>query len=496
MGDVGAYFDAFFGNPPFAGKNAITDRSGERYIDWLMATRPEVKGRPNTDLCAYFFRRGADLLGEHGALGFVATNTIAEGDSRLMSLKALIDDGAFIYDARSSMPWPGDASVSVAVVHVALGRVVAGVGAPHLDGRPVKAIDSRLTPHRERPEPRRLQANADKAFMGGKLVGAGLAVSLDQYEALVRADPKNAEVLRPYLGGEETNRRHDGDFERYVIDFTTKSLEEAQRWPMLMEIVEAKVRPAREHDKRGTYKTYWWRPGESGGALYRALTGKERCLVASRHTKHLAFSFKPTPWFFAESLNVFAFDTYAAFAALQSRVHELWARLLSSSMRTDLRYSASDCFETFPFPPDDAACSLEAVGQKLYELRAGFMADESVGLTATYNQLKDPRCDDARVTALRRAHEEVDRAVLDTYGWKDIRVPAFVEPTTDEERGDLEVFGEVVLGRLFTLNSERAEDERRRGVVQGKGKQARAPTRRGTKPAAGGGQGRLPGVGT
>jgi hypothetical protein len=209
----------------------------------------------------------------------------------------------------------------------------------------------------------------------------------------------------------------------------------------------------------------------------------------------LSFSFRPTSWFFAETLNVFAFDTFWAFAVLQSRAHELWARLLSSSMRTDLRYSASDCFETFPFPPDDAVSSLEAVGQKLYELRAGFMADEFIGLTATYNRLKDPGCDDARVTALRRAHEELDRAVLDAYGWKDIHVPAFVEPTTDEERGNLEAFGEAVLDRLFALNSERAEDERRRGVVGAKGKQARATTRRGKKPATGGGQGQLPGVG-
>lgn len=494
MGGVGAYFDAFVGNPPFAGKNAITDTSGDRYIDWLMAARPEVKGRPNTDLCAYFFRRAADLLGEHGAVGFVATNTIAEGDSRLMSLKALIHDGAVIYDAQPSMPWPGDASVAVAVVHVALGRVVAGVGALHLDGRAVKAIDSRLTPHRERPEPTRLQANADKAFMGGKLVGAGLAVSLAEYAQLVRADPKNAEVLRPYLGGEETNRRHDGSFERYVIDFTTKTLEEARRWPMLMEIIEAKVRPAREHDKRGTYKTYWWRPGESGGALYEALRGMPRCLVSANVTKHLVFSFRPTSWFFSQTLYVFAFDRAAAFAVLQSRVHEVWARLLSSSLEERLRYTASDCFETFPFPEVSDETTLERIGECLHEARAKYLGDEEVGLTATYNLLKDARCDDVRVVELRRAHEELDRAVLDAYGWTDIRVPPFVEPMTQAERGAVETFGGAVLDRLFALNAERAEEERRRGVAGVKGKQGRAVARRKKKGAPGAGQGQLPGV--
>jgi hypothetical protein len=494
MTRVGAYFDAFVGNPPFAGKNAITDTSGPRYIDWLMAARPEVKGRPNTDLCAYFFRRVADLLGENGAIGFVATNTIAQGDSRLMSLKALIDDGAVIYDARSSMPWAGDASVTVAVVHVALGRVVNAVRERRLDGRTVPAIDSRLTPHRERSEPKRLQASADKAFMGGKLVGAGLAVSLAEYEHLVRADPSNAQVLRPYLGGEEANRSPTGEFERYVIDFTSMSLAEAGRWPALMEIVEARVRPAREHDKRRTYKTYWWRPGESGGALYNALRGKSRCLVSACVTKHLVFSFRPTSWFFSQTLYVFAFDTHAAFAVLQSRVHEPWARLLSSSMRSDLRYSASDCFETFPFPPEALMSALEEAGHKLYEMRARYMADEDVGLTVTYNRLKDARCDDARVVEARQAHEELDRAVLSAYGWGDISVPAFSAPVTAPEHAAVEAFEDAVLERLFALNAQRAEEERLRGAgTKATGESVR---RRGKKGGTEGGQGQLPGLGS
>src|SRR5690349_20872899 len=84
-----AFVDAFVGNPPFAGKNAITEAAGPGYLDWLMVVRPEVRGRPNTDLAAYFFRRAADLLGVHGTVGFVSTSAIAQGDTRLMSLKHL-----------------------------------------------------------------------------------------------------------------------------------------------------------------------------------------------------------------------------------------------------------------------------------------------------------------------------------------------------------------------------------------------------------------------
>lgn len=251
-----AYMDGFVGNPPFAGKNRITEANGPGYVDWLMALHPDVIGKPNTDLSAYFFRQTSALLGAHGTIGLIATNTIAQGDSRLMSLKHLVDRGAEIYAARSTMPWPGTANVAVSVAHLALGTARSGVRARELDGRAVDVIDSRLTPRRERPEAVTLRANANLSFMGGKLVGAGLAVSLEQHAELLAADPRNREVLRPYLGGEEVNRNPGGGFDRYMIDFTTKSLEEARTWPTLMGIVEKKVRPAREKDNRGTYKTY------------------------------------------------------------------------------------------------------------------------------------------------------------------------------------------------------------------------------------------------
>ena len=485
-GALGAMMDGVVGNPPFAGKNTITEASGKGMLDWFMAIRPEVKGRPNTDLCAYFLRRAADLLGKHGALGLVATNTIAQGDSRLMSLKALVDGGARIYAAESSMPWPGKAAVIVSIVHIALGRVAERTSSLILDGRGVSAIDSRLSPKPERAEALTLRSNLETGFVGGKLIGSGLAVSAREYEELVASDPANAKVLRPYLGGEEANSNPRGEHERYVIDFTAMTLDEARNWPMLVAIVEAKVRPARERDNRGTYKTYWWRPGESGGALYAAISGKSRCLVTSRVTKHLMLSFRPATWFFAETLNVFAFDAHGPFAILQSRVHEPWARLLSSSLEDRLRYSASDCFETFPFPQPDPRTvipELEAIGEKLYDTRARLMVDTNQGLTKTYNALKDPASTDPRILELRALHEEMDRAVLAAYGWSDIPVPPYC-PLNDADREALQAFEDEVIDRLYVLNATRAQEEKRLGHAP-KGKRSTAAAEGGDIDAAG-----------
>jgi hypothetical protein len=153
-----------------------------------------------------------------------------------------------------------------------------------------------------------------------------------------------------------------------------------------------------------------------------------------------------------------------------------------------LNYSASDCFGTFPFPKPDPRTvvpSLEAIGERLYSARAKYMVETQQGLTQTYNKLTGPTCHDAPIVELRRLHEEMDRAVLDAYGWSDIAVPPFC-PATPAEQAALEAFNDEVIDRLFVLNAERAEQERLAGLGGGKkGKQAGRGRKGGGK--AGGG---------
>ena len=163
-------------------------------------------------------------------------------------------------------------------------------------------------------------------------------------------------------------------------------------------------------------------------------------------------------------------------------------------MRSDLRYSASDCFETFPFPqPDPRAVipALEDVGERLYTERAKYMVDKQQGLTQTYNALKDKRMTDARVVELRRLHDEMDRAVLAAYGWDDLAVPPYGTPTSDAEKKALERFEDEVINRLFALNAKRAEEERVQTEREAVSKPAKAKGGRKKKGDEGGGQGEL-----
>lgn len=335
-----------------------------------------------------------------------------------------------------------------------------------LDGERVEVINSFLRAKRERPDPFVLKANEGKSFEGSIVLGMGFTLTSERRKELIRKDPRNAERIFPYIGGEEINTSPTQDFDRYVINFGDMSLAEAERWPDLLSIVRETVKPEREELREtvdcGRLKATWWLFCRTRPELQESIALLKRCLVTSRVTKHLCFAFQPTDRVFAETLYVFPLDDHARFAVLQSRVHEAWARLLSSSLMNDLRYAASDCFETFPFPPDDApgpSSAVERAGEALYEARARYLAETGLGLTKAYNALKGPDNDDPGVARLRELHETMDRAVLDAYGWEDLEVPPYV-PATEADRRALERFEGEIIDRLFLLNAERARLER------------------------------------
>lgn len=199
--------------------------------------------------------------------------------------------------------------------------------------------------------------------------------------------------------------------------------------------------------------------------MYKAIRPLKRCLVTAISSKHRTFCWQPSTQVFDQTLVVYPVEGDEFFGLVQSRVHEVWSVLLSATLKADQRYNPSRAFSTFPLPLR-ASDALGAAGRALHDARTQYMCRGKQGLTKTYNALKDRENNDPRIVELRRLHEAIDRAVLDAYGWTDIEVPPYGTPVTADERRALERFEDEVIDRLFALNAERAEDERRRGIAK------------------------------
>ncbi|WP_322487714.1 Eco57I restriction-modification methylase domain-containing protein [Chloroflexus sp.] len=473
-------FDVIVGNPPFLGGRNLSEAYGETYSKWLIELHAGASG--GADLAAHFFRRAFDLLRAGGALGLIATNTIAQGDTRATGLRWICTHGGEIYAARRRVPWPGQAAVIVSVVHLVKGRYH---GVKYLDRREAAQITAFLFHRGGHDDPARLAENAGKSFQGSIILGMGftfddtdtkgVATPLAEMERLIAANLACREVIFPYIGGEELNSSPTHAHHRYVINFGERT-EAACRacWPELMAIVERKVKPERITKDARKYPRMvleWWKFFNPRPELNAAIAPLRRVLALSRVSQHLAVTFLPARMVYADSLIIFPFETYAAFCALQARPHEVWARFFASSLKDWLRYTPSDCFETYPFPAGwEKDAALEAAGKAYYEYRAGLMVQRNEGLTALYNRFHDPDEDDPAIVRLRELHAAMDAAVLRAYGWDDL-LPLACEFVLDYEIDEAtwsrrknpyryrwpDPVRDEILARLLERNAQRAK---------------------------------------
>jgi hypothetical protein len=243
----------------------------------------------------------------------------------------------------------------------------------------------------------------------------------------------------------------------------------ATEYPDCLRIVEEKVKPERDRNKRKVRRERWWQFAERAPDLYATIAGMDRVFAIAATSRTLAIAWAPSSIVFSHATYVFAFDRPGVFALLQSMAHDAWARVHGSSMRTDLRYTPSDCFETYPFPVSTSA--LDPIGERYNEHRRTVARTRNEGLTRIYNRFSDPKESAPDIVLLRELHVEMDSQVASSYGWTDLDLGHDCHQTKQGVRFTIsEPARQEVLARLLRLNHERYQDEVRRGLHDKKGR--------------------------
>jgi len=206
-------FDCILGNPPFLGNRKISGSFGDAFLECI---KYEFAPIGAVDLVTYFFRRIFDIIKQGGFQSLISTNTIAQGDAREDGLDVIVKHGGAINHAVKSMKWPGKAAVEVALVSITkqnwTGKFVLG-------GKSVKTITSYLDNSEVTGNPYSLKANENKSFQGSIVLGKGFIVTPQEAAKLIEKDPKNKDVLFPYLNGEDLNSQPAQSASRWVINF-------------------------------------------------------------------------------------------------------------------------------------------------------------------------------------------------------------------------------------------------------------------------------------
>ncbi|MFH8681262.1 Eco57I restriction-modification methylase domain-containing protein [Streptomyces lydicus] len=452
-------FDAVVGNPPFLGGKKISGSVGKEYLAWLQRwDGGNVKG--SADLAARFVLRAQRLLSVRGQLGYITTNTLVQGDTLDVGLAQAVSRGMTLRRGKNSHPWPSS-SANLEIVNIWGSQApLSDTSLRWLDGEEVPAIGSDLEPvGRVNGRPRRLAENDGLAFMGSNVIGLGFTLESDQAAELIRRNTRNEEALAPYIIGKDLNQRPDCSASRWIIDFHGWTLEKAEEYPDLIEIVRREVKPQRDRNNRANYRENWWRHGERAINLYSRIQDLDHVLAISLVSNAVMPVRVRTGPVFAHKCAVFAIDSFAGLALLSSNIHTIWTIRYSSTMRRDINYSPSDVFLTLPRPISTS--HMDRLGRRLDSERRELMLDRSWGLTTTYNHVHDPADHDPKVQALRELHAEIDAAVLAAYGWSDLDLEIGHHPTKIGTRWT------VSKDARFELLDRLLEENHRRAALEG-----------------------------
>ncbi|MEU1530161.1 Eco57I restriction-modification methylase domain-containing protein [Streptomyces fagopyri] len=455
-------FDAVIGNPPFLGGTKISGALGGNVRDWFSYVVAGGRGGGRADIVAYFFLRATELLTPKGNLGLIATNTIAQGDTRETGLDLMVKKGFTITRATQSRPWPAvSANLEYAAVWGSLSKVSVEVSRM-ADDVPVRRISTLLEAGgRIEGHPVKLIENRGVTFEGCKPYGGGFVITQEEASEWLNADTKNAEVLFPYLNGEDLNSRPDSTPSRWIIDFNDRTEISARGYPIPFNRILEEVRGERARKSKAVRDAPWWLFFRARPAMRAAISELSEFLVLTRHSVTVMpcrVKKGPIP---SEATVVFATESYSDQAVLSSSLHQLWAIMYGSTMRADIRYTPSDVFETFPRPVHSNR--LSEIGSMLNAERQNIMLRRGLGLTKLYHLVNDSNIDgslDADVARLREIHVELDQAVMVAYGWDDVPLDHDFHAYRQVQRWTVSPAARVeILDRLLEENHRRAASQ-------------------------------------
>jgi hypothetical protein len=434
-------FDVCIGNPPYLGAKNILEEKTPAEVAALRRAYPDVGG--TSDYVSYWFRKTHDMMPPGGRAGLVGTANIRSGDTRKNTLDYIVDHDGVIYEAVSSQPWSGDASVEVSIVNWVKGDYEGDKTLWLTRGTTkmtVGDITGSLSTETDLRHAAKLEVNRKPQviFQGQTPQHKNFVLTVKQARAMVAKDTKSKAVLHPYLIGKDLTKT--GAPSRFIIDIPdTDAMVAAATAPAAYEHVRTHVLPDREELvrkeakrnkalleadpkarllwERRDFMPKWWHLWRRREDMLTAIGGLKRYIVLSRvavWTRPSIYAFVAPDIHPGDALTVFAFEDDYSFGILHSSYHRAYFEERCSKMRVDLRYTSRTVFDTYPWPQ---APTGEAVGmvvdvvERIIDLRDDRLT-AGISLEAQYKSLRDPGRNE-----LRTLQEELDKAVGVAYGF-------------------------------------------------------------------------------
>jgi hypothetical protein len=444
--------DYIVSNPPFIGNKRMKESLEDGYVTTL---RDVYKDVPDTvDFVMYWCKKAADLVSIKKVQGFglITTNSITQSFNRDVLNNYISNQQLFLSFAIPDHPWideKGGASVRIAMTVGTSQNVLQAIllksksesigddGVTIVEFESFRGfIHSDLSVGANVAAMKPLKSNEKMSFQGVIPLGAGFRLEQSELNDLGLNIDNLPSVIRPYMIGRDIVQNYQI---KWVIDFFGLTENEALlKYPFFYQRLLEKVKPIRDQNNRESRKLNWWLFGENAPKLRKAIKDLPRFIVTPDTSKFKPFTFVDSSILPDVQLYSVVSNDAWILGVLESSVHQKWLNKIAPRMGkgNDLRWKPSVVFDPFPFP--DATLEqkekIRQLGERLDLHRKQVQAQHpEITITGMYNLLEKLRKGEeftdkdreynnkALVSTLKQIHDELDNAVLEAYGWEDLK---------------------------------------------------------------------------
>ena len=407
------------GNPPFVGaKQQTTEQRAQ-----VRGVAALGKSGGTLDyVAAWFIKAGAYVKGSRARIGFVATNSITQGEQVAQLWPVLFGRCKLeIAFAHRTFAWGSDArgKAHVHVVILGLDRREAAraekrlFSYPDINGDPEESRHVALSPYLfdaaglsdprlvVRKESRPINGFTPLRYGSQPIDGGNLIFDAAGRESLLAVEPEAGIFLRPFVGAREYLQGGD----RWILSLCDVTPDRLARLPRVREHVAA-VRAYRLKSERPATRDLASFPTEFAFTTIPETPFLVVPEASSERREYVPIGWLKPPTVPSNLVRVQENTSLGQFGLLTSAMHMAWVRHIGGRLKSDYRYTIGLVYNTFPTPPGFA--SGEASLLKLKPLAQAVLDARTAHPNATLADIYDP---DLMPPTLRRAHTRLDRAV-------------------------------------------------------------------------------------
>ena len=408
------------GNPPFGGAKY---QSSEQRAQVRRIAQLGGSGGTLDYVTAWFITAGEYLRLSPARIGFVATNSITQGEQVAQLWPILFDRcGLEITFAHRTFAWgsdaPGMARVHVVIIglcrHAMEPAVKRLFSYDDLRGDPTESQHGALTAylfdaanlanrHLVVDERSRPLCDVPQLIIGSKPIDGGHYIfDGDGMRLFLQREPKAEQYLHPFIGSEE----FINGGERWILNLHNAAPEELRSMPAVMERVSAVRKMRLESRSLPTQKL-----AETPTRFHVTVIPTGHFLVipkvSSERRQYVPIGWLEAPTIPSDLVFVLKEADLWHFGIITSAMHMAWLRQIGGRLESRYRYSIGIVYNTFPWPEatDEQRAKIRLLAQSVLDAHAEFP-------NSTLADLYDV---DVMPHQLRKAHQELDKAVDKLY---------------------------------------------------------------------------------